>query len=150
MKASRIRYRCNLWKRGEIQTETSHEIMARFVIRKLVLQTRMRSHTVGLDVWFLVGPVVYFHTLCLRTGKALARLRGCAGSPEPSLVAFVISTINSWAGWNYLWSLSSNLGSRFIYITILNAYWKKDKTHLNVHKNRLKNRYNTFIHCSWN
>ena len=29
---------------------------------------------------------------------ALARLRGCAGSPEPSLVAFVISTIISWAG----------------------------------------------------
>ena len=29
---------------------------------------------------------------CVRTAKALARLRGCAGSPEPSLVAYVIST----------------------------------------------------------
>ena len=28
----------------------SHEIMARFVLRKLILQTRIRSHPVGLDV----------------------------------------------------------------------------------------------------
>ena len=34
----------------------------------------------------------------MRTVKALARLRGCAGSPEPSLVAYVISTKISWAG----------------------------------------------------
>ena len=31
--------------------------------------------------------------------KALARLRTCAGSPEPLLVAYVISTIISWVGW---------------------------------------------------
>ena len=36
--------------------------------------------------------------LCVRTAKALARLRRCAGSPEPSLVAYLISTIISWAG----------------------------------------------------
>ena len=65
---------------------------------KLVLQMCMPSHPVGLDVWFLVRPFVYFHALCVRTAKALARLRGCAGSPEPSLVAHVISTIISWAG----------------------------------------------------
>ena len=58
----------------------------------------MHSHLVGLDVWFLVGPFVYFHTSCVQTAKALARLRGCAGSPEPSLVAYVISTVISWAG----------------------------------------------------
>ena len=34
----------------------------------------------------------------MRTQKALARLRGCAVSPEPSLVAYVISTIISLAG----------------------------------------------------
>ena len=60
----------------------------------------MHSHPVGLDVWFLVGPFVYFHTSCVRTAKALTRLRGCAGSPKPSLVAYVISSINSWAGSN--------------------------------------------------
>ena len=36
---------------------------------------------------------VYFHPSCVRTAKNLERLRGCAGSPEPSLVAYVISTI---------------------------------------------------------
>ena len=30
--------------------EPSHEIMALFVLRKLILQTRMRIHSVGLDV----------------------------------------------------------------------------------------------------
>ena len=78
--------------------EPSHEIMALFVLLKLVLQMRINSHLMALDVWFLVRPFVYFHNLCLQTAKALARLRGCAGSPEPSLVAFVISTIISWAG----------------------------------------------------
>ena len=34
----------------------------------------------------------------MRTGKALARLRGCAGSPEPSLVAYVIRIKISCAG----------------------------------------------------
>ena len=78
--------------------EPSHEIMALFVLRKLILQMRMRNHPVGLDAWFLVGPFVYFHTSCVQTAKALARLRGCAGTPDPLLVAYVISTIISWAG----------------------------------------------------
>ena len=39
-----------------------------------------------------------FHSSCVRTAKALTRLSGCAGSPEPSLVAYVISTIISWTG----------------------------------------------------
>ena len=72
--------------------------MALFVLCKRILQTRMHSHPVRLDVWFLVGPFVFFHTSCVRTTKALARLRGCAGSPEPSLFAYVISTIILWAG----------------------------------------------------
>ena len=85
-----------------LQFEPSHEIKALFFFRKLILQMHMRSHPVGLDVRFLVGPFVYFHTSCVRTVKALARLRGCADSPEPSLVAYVISTIISWAGSFYL------------------------------------------------
>ena len=78
--------------------EPAHEILAIFFLRKLILQTSMCSHPVGLDVWFLVWPFVYFHTSCVRTAKALARLRGCAGLPELSLVAYVVSTIISWAG----------------------------------------------------
>ena len=40
--------------------KTSHDDLwteALFVLGKLILQTRMRSHPVGLDVWFLVGPL---------------------------------------------------------------------------------------------
>ena len=65
--------------------EPAHEIMDLFVLRKLILQMRMHSHPVGLDV-------------LSRTAKALARLPGCAGSPEPSLVAYVKSIIMSRAG----------------------------------------------------
>ena len=39
------------------------------------LQTRMRSNPVGLDVRFLVGLFVYFHTLCVQSAKALAMRR---------------------------------------------------------------------------
>ena len=31
--------------------EPSHEIMVLFVLRKLILQMRMHSYPVGLDVW---------------------------------------------------------------------------------------------------
>ena len=84
--------------------EPAHEILALFVLRKLILQSRMRSHPVGLDVWFLSDPLstVYFHTSCMRTAMALARLRGCTGSPEPSLVAYVIRTKISCAGSNFI------------------------------------------------
>ena len=63
--------------------------MVLFILRKLILQTRMRSKPVGLDAWYLVGRFVCFHTSCVRTAK-----------PEPSLVAYVISTIIAWAGSN--------------------------------------------------
>ena len=52
--------------------EPAHAIVALFVLRKLILQTRMRSYLVGLDVWVFVKPFVYFHTSCVRTAKALA------------------------------------------------------------------------------
>ena len=81
-----------------IPFEPTHEIMALFILRKPILQTRMRSHPVGLDVSLLVGSFVYFHSSCMRTVKTLARLGGCADSPEPSQVAYAIITIISWAG----------------------------------------------------
>ena len=91
--------------------EPAHEIMALSILRKLILQTCMRGHPVGLDVWFLVSPFVYFHTLCVRTAKALVRLCRCAGSPEPSLVAYVISTIISWAGSFWIFYRQNFLGN---------------------------------------
>ena len=64
-------------KEGKISVQTlfepTHEIMALIALRKLSLQTRMRSNPLGLHVWFLVGPFVYFHTLCVQTAKSLAR-----------------------------------------------------------------------------
>ena len=49
--------------------KSCHEIMALFILRKLILQTCMRSHPVGLDVWFLVEPFVYFHISCVRNSE---------------------------------------------------------------------------------
>ena len=56
--------------------EPCHEIMALFVLRKLILQMCMRSHPVGLDVCYLVGPFVCFNTSCVQTVKALVKLCG--------------------------------------------------------------------------
>ena len=83
--------------------------LMRLWLRKLILQSHMCSHPMGLDVWFLVRPIVYFHTSCVRTAKALARLRGCAGSPEPSLVAYVINNLMSWL--IYLTRIPDNVDS---------------------------------------
>ena len=125
------RYRPRRWDQAPLAGCTrafgpTHEIMALIALCKLNLQTRMRSNPLGLHVWILVRPFVYFHTLCVRTAKALARLRRCEGSgetaqmrrlwrdcadakalarlrrcavsPEPSQFAYAISTIISWAG----------------------------------------------------
>ena len=56
--------------------EPTHKIMALIALRKLNLQTRMRSHPMGLHVWYLVRSFVYVYTLNVRTAKSLARLRG--------------------------------------------------------------------------
>ena len=104
-----------------------HEIMALFVLRKFILQMRMCRHPVGLDIWFLVGPFVYFHTLCLRTAKALARLRRWACSPEPSLVAYAISTIISWAGSNYIADINRD-GHLSITHAIYECTWRLKKS----------------------
>ena len=69
--------------------EPTHEIMALFVLRKLILQTCMRSHPVGFN--------------CLIFGRTLRLLSYflCTNSEsEPSPVAYVKSTIVSWAGSN--------------------------------------------------
>ena len=76
-------------------TQPTHKIMALNALRKLSLQTRMRSNPLPLHVWLLVRLFVYFDTLCVRTAMALVSLRGCAVSPEPLLFAYAISTI-SW------------------------------------------------------
>ena len=72
----------------------------------------------------LVGPFVYFHSSCGRTAKALTRLRGCAGSSEPSLVAYVISTIISWAGSNVVTN-GCKFHSNWREHSLLESHWEK-------------------------
>ena len=72
--------------------------MVLFVLRKLILQTRMGGHPVGLDV-LSFGQTCRLLPYCTcANSEAPARLRQCADTPEPSLIAYVISTIISWAG----------------------------------------------------
>ena len=54
--------------------QPTHEIMALIALRKLSLQTRMRSKPLGLHILFLVRPFIYFHTLCVRTAKDMRSL----------------------------------------------------------------------------
>ena len=46
----RLAWRGNHMSSGVTPNEPAHAIMVLFVLRKLILQTRMRSHPVGLDV----------------------------------------------------------------------------------------------------
>ena len=138
--------------------EPTHDIMALIALRKLNLQTRMRSNPLELHVWFLVRPFVYFYTSCVRTAKALARLRGCAVSlepslfgcavsPEPSLFAYAISTIISWAGSNghFLSSFGydlidgwvSGFTSSFNSISVISGRWNGKHERLCAMKRRL-------------
>ena len=48
---------------------------------------RMPSHSEGPGIWLSVWRFLLTHCLYERAAEVLARLRGCAGSPEPSLLA---------------------------------------------------------------
>ena len=78
-------------KSNKITYEPCHEIMALVVLRKLILQTRMRSYPEGLDVWFW-SDSSSTSILHVCGQRRLWRDCGCAGSPEPSLAAYVINT----------------------------------------------------------
>ena len=52
--------------------------MALLILCKLILQTYMRGHPEGLDIWFLVRPFAYFHTSCVGTAMTLIKLRRLA------------------------------------------------------------------------
>ena len=45
------------------------------------------SHSEGPGIWLSVWRFLLIRCLYERAAKVLARLRGCAGSPEPSLLA---------------------------------------------------------------
>ena len=80
--------------------EPSYDKRDRSAVRVEIRQTRMHSCSIEPEMWRCVWSFLLFHkhVLCERTAKALARQRGCAGSPEPSLVTYVMSTFFSWVG----------------------------------------------------
>ena len=73
-----------------LKNEPSHEKTDLSVVQFEILQTHMRSLWKRSEVWLFAWSFHYIPILCERTAKALARLRGCTGLPEPSLVAYVI------------------------------------------------------------
>ena len=77
----------------DTQYEPTHEFMALIAIRKLILQTRMRSNPLGLKSDFWPDPS---STSIRYVCEQQRRWRDCA--PEPSLFAYAISTIIPWAG----------------------------------------------------
>ena len=87
----------------------------------------LRWAIVALWATCLVVPFVCFPTSCAWIAKALARLPRCAGSPEPLLVAYVISTIISWAcsfctyspRWSNLLTKFCEYLVIFVYIVVL-------------------------------
>ena len=73
--------------------EPTHEILAFLALRKLNLQTHIRSHPMGLHV----PRLIFGQTLCLLPYFMCANSEGSgrAVSSEPSLFAYAISTIIS-------------------------------------------------------
>ena len=118
--------------------EPSHEIMALFVFCKLILQMRMRSHPVELDVWFLVGPFVYFHTAWMRrlawafTGRlCFSTIISRAGSFKQKFCALLVElqyfivdwdrVLNGFLGFCMLKNLVDSFLHNFLHVLYLNA-----------------------------
>ena len=82
-----------------------HEIMAFFILSRLVIQTRMHSHPARVRV--RARCLIFGRTLRLLPYFMCANSQGSGKTaqmrrlPEPWLVASVISTIISWAGLFY-------------------------------------------------
>ena len=72
-------WECNF---EEIKFEPTHEIMALIALRKLNLQTHMCSNPLGLHVWFLVRPFVYFHTWPDAVARSEASSLGMQAAPS--------------------------------------------------------------------
>ena len=60
--------------------------------------TAYASHSEELGIWLSVWRFLLTHCLYERVAEVLARLHGCAGSPEPSLLTYAIRTKFPWRG----------------------------------------------------
>ena len=52
----------------------------------------MRGYMEAQHVYVFDCASVYVHTVCVRPVKALVSSGGCAGSSEPKLIAYAMST----------------------------------------------------------
>ena len=77
-------------------------------------QLHMPSHSEGPGIWLSVWRFLMIHCLYERAAKVLARLRVCAGSPKPSLLAKGISTKFAWHG-PYPTSLTITVAKHYPY-----------------------------------
>ena len=78
----------------------------------------MPSHSEGPGIWLSVWRFLLTHCLYQRAAEFLARLRGCAGSPEPSLLAYAISTKFAWRGTIFLFPYWPVVRSCSIFIVL--------------------------------
>ena len=67
--------------------EPRHMSLCLWAFRHDKFQLRMPSHSEGPEIWLSVWRFLLTPCLFERAANVLARLRRCAGSPEPSLLA---------------------------------------------------------------
>ena len=68
------------------------------VKRICVFEHSVMTNSEGPGIWPSVWRFLLTHCLYEQVAEVLARLCGCAGSPEPSLLAQAISTKFAWRG----------------------------------------------------
>ena len=78
-----------------------------FILRKLIHQTHMHSHPVGLDVWFWVKPFVYFQTSSVRTANALTVKYWAFTGRLCDKYHNLMSRLNLSKAWNGAWKMNS-------------------------------------------
>ena len=71
----------------KLSYEPRQENLCLLAFRHDKFKLRMPSHSEGPVIWLSVWRFLLTHCLYERAAKVLARLRGRAGSPEPSLLA---------------------------------------------------------------
>ena len=72
-------------KKGKLRLRQANLCLR--VFRHDKFQLRMPSHSEGPGIGFSIWRFLLIHCFYERAAKVLARLRACAGSPEPSLLA---------------------------------------------------------------
>ena len=83
---TRLRHHCYKKKMSDNNWAPSSEFVSSSIPSWQTL-LRMPSHSEGPGIWLSVWRFLLTHCLYKRAAEVLARLRGCAGSPEPSLLA---------------------------------------------------------------